>query len=94
MDSELYLTQEEQDREDRERKLCKSYLEDLSDVLDTGVGFRVMLHILHKCGAESRVSSDANAIALHNFAEDLLEEISEASPSCCLNLIKFLREIY
>ena len=94
MDSELYLTQEEQDHEDRERKLRKLYLQDLSDVLDTGVGFRVMLHILQKCGAESRVSSDANALALHNLAEDLLEEIAEARPNCCLNLIKYLREIY
>ena len=65
--------------------------EDLQRVVSTPEGFRLLLRLLERWGAERGVSSDG--LTLRNEAEDLLAQVARVSPATCLRLLAALRGI-
>ncbi len=65
--------------------------EDLARTAATPEGFRVLLRLLDRWGAEAPASPDPAALALRNEAEVLLARLAEVHPGACLRLVAELR---
>lgn len=76
-------------QEEEERQVA----EDLMHVAATPEGFRVLLRLLDRFGAEAPVSSDPAALALRNEAEALMARLAEANPKACIRMMAELRGI-
>ncbi|MBQ9536605.1 MAG: hypothetical protein IJU79_02320 [Desulfovibrionaceae bacterium] len=69
------------------------YLRCLADVLQTSSGVYVLHDILRRLGVCQMVPNDSESVELFNFGERLLDDIGQASPKQCLNLIARLRDL-
>lgn len=67
--------------------------EDLSRAASTAEGFRFLLRLLTRWGAEQGVAGDAASLALRNEAERVLEDLARADPAVCLRMLAALRGI-
>lgn len=83
---------EEQERTSQEQKIKRAnYLRSLAEVVSSAAGAEVFCTILQKLGAQQNVIASDKAVALYNLSNELLDDIGEASPKQCLNLIVKLR---
>lgn len=68
------------------------YLQDLHDVLAMPAGLRVFAHVLGYMNATGQLANSVT-VAHHNIAETILDDLAQAHPAACLQIMGRLRGI-
>lgn len=91
MAEDLWLSEEEREEARNAEQNARRELEDLAAVLRMQEGFRFVLRLLRRWGAEGPVQPGGEA--LRNEAEFLLADAARANPKACIALVAALRDI-
>jgi len=82
---------EEKEARLRNEEAAQQANADLMRLARTEEGFRFLLGLLSRWGAESPVSEDVRSLTLRNEAEWLLDWLGGVEPAVCLRLVGLLR---
>lgn len=90
---EFWMTPDEAEDVVHDEELERQYRADLAWVVRDPAGARFITRLLENMGAERQVYETPGAIALHNFACRLIDQIAEANGPQAMNILAALRGI-